>query len=250
MLRLTAAELITKEAILLTPEQDQDLRNWIAQRKSGIPLAYLSGKKGFYKHEFLVERGVLVPRPETELVVETALARKQAKSIRNLADLGCGTGCIGLSLLATLPEATLWCIDSSVKACGVAAKNATRMDLDDRVFVHHKEVSDWKPRQALDLIVANPPYIPVGDSRVQGHVHMYEPHEALYAGADGLDAIREWTRKAGEWLNKNGVFVCEIGAGQSAEVVEIMKDAGFTQIEVARDLAGIERVISGVKANG
>lgn len=215
-----------------------------------MPLAYLAGKKGFYKHEFLVERGVLIPRPETELVVEVALQRANEKTVRNLADFGCGSGCIGLSLLRELPEATLWSIDSSVKACGLTAKNAVNLGVDERVFVHNKNVSDWKPKQALDLIVANPPYIAIGDVRVQSHVHQYEPHDALYSGVDGLDAVREWTGKAFAWLNKAGIFVSEIGAGQSTRVVEIMKDAGFEQIEVARDLAGIERVISGVKPNG
>ncbi len=241
---------MTKEAILLTPQQDRELKEWLSQRASGMPLAYLSGCKGFFKHEFLVEKGVLVPRPETELVVETALARARGKRVRAMADLGCGTGCIGLSLAAEWREARLWCLDASVKACGVTAKNAAKLGVDDRVFVLNARVENWKPKQALDLIVANPPYIPLGDTRVQKSVHQYEPHEALYSGADGLEALRSWSGKAAEWLNRGGLFVCEIGAGQSSAVGAIMADAGFKDIETARDLAGIERVLSGVKNHG
>ncbi len=250
LLGLTASDLMVKEGILLTPQQDRELKEWLNQRANGVPLAYLSGVKGFYKHEFIVERGVLVPRPETELVVETALARSREKRLRKIADLGCGTGCIGLSILSEVPEADLWCLDISIQACGVAAKNATKLNLDEHVFVLNVAVERWKPKHALDLIVANPPYIPLGDTRVQKSVHLYEPHEALYSGADGLDALRVWTQKSAEWLTKGGLFVCEIGAGQSLQVGAIMAEAGFTKIETARDLAGIERVLSGVMTHG
>lgn len=225
-----------------TPEQ---AREWAKRRLNGEPLAYLSGTKGFYKYEFSVGPGVLVPRPETEHVVEVALKRKPTAS--TIADLGSGSGCIGLSLVSDLPEARLWAVEASDKACQTTAQNAEDLAVDDRVTVIFKNAEEWKPSRQFDLIVANPPYIAMGDKAVQKSVHDFEPHAALYSGADGLTAIRAWVPWAFQYLAPGGVFVCEIGTGQSPAVRSIMASSGFTEIEVVSDLAGHDRVVSGVK---
>lgn len=246
MLKLSSAELITREELQLNEKSQNNLRNWLRLRATGVPLAYLSGVKGFYKEEFDVEPGVLVPRPETELVVETALKRKPMV-VKRLADFGSGSGCIGLSLLKEIPEATLFAIDSSRLANDVTEKNARKLKLENRVEIVSGPVEQWIPEQPCGMIVANPPYIAKDDPSVQKSVHDHEPHEALYADNEGLAAIHVWTLTAHSCLRPGGVFVCEIGAGQSAKAMEIMKKAGFKDIQVAKDLAGIERVVSGVR---
>lgn len=241
------SELLLRGDDEVPPEDFARIESWKAERLKGIPLAYLSGKKGFYKNEFAVRPGVLIPRPETELVIEVALER--APNALEIADFGCGSGCIGLSLLKELPLANLIAVDQSPVACEVCALNAGTLGIMNRTSVVNKSVEQWfEARQgALDLIVANPPYIAAGDSRVQKSVHEFEPHEALYAGDEGLAAIRSWTGVAIKTLKAKGLFITEIGAGQSAEVQEIMRAVGFQDIRTHRDLNNIERVISAMK---
>jgi release factor glutamine methyltransferase len=243
-LNLSTAQVIAHGDRELEPAQLRRLREWGEKRAQGMPLAYLAGIRGFYKDEFLVEPGVLIPRPETELVVETALKMIEPQRI---ADYGAGSGCIGLSLLREAKKAVLWSIDSSPQAIALTLKNAAKLNLAERTQVILSQVETWQPPGALDLIVANPPYIAEGDKQVEAHVHKYEPHSALYSGPDGLVALRAWIPHAFKNLRAGGVFVTEIGAGQSPAVREIMSMAGFTGIEVLNDLAGLDRVVAGRK---
>lgn len=238
------AQLITRTSDNLTAEQIAKIRKWSEERARGLPLAYLSGVRGFYKETFFVEPGVLVPRPETELVVEVAL---KLSAPARMADYGCGTGCIGLSLLGEFKKAVLWSIDSSPQAIALTLKNAEKLGLADRTQAILSPAEVWTAPSLLDLIVANPPYITEGDSNVEKHVHTYEPHAALYSGPDGLVALRAWTKQAFKNLRSGGVFVSEIGASQSQRVQEIMLQAGFSEVAVDRDLAGHDRVVSGHK---
>jgi release factor glutamine methyltransferase len=246
---LNLAELITSDNLELTTEQATKYKSWIEQRIKGVPLAYLTKDKGFFKHVFFVEPGVLVPRPETELVVEVALRRAASSKIqmKQIADFGSGTGCIGLSLLYEWDQAKLWAVESSPKAASLIVKNAEALKIYERTQVDCVTVERWDPETTLDLVVSNPPYIPVNDPKVQKSVHDFEPHAALYSGADGLDAIRSWVQRASELLNSGGLCVFEIGAGQSEDVRAIMTKAGLRDLQITRDLAGIERVVSGIK---
>ena len=227
------------------PDLIAKVEAWAVRRIRGEPLAYLSGKKGFYKSEFFVESGVLVPRPETEHVVEVALER--GHDVRYLADLGCGSGCLGLSLLHELPQAKLYAVDLNPKACAVTTRNAQAMNLIERVQVLQQSVEQWQPLFLLDLVVANPPYIAQDDPDVQPSVRDFEPSEALFSGRDGLDAIRLWTRWASHFLAPGGLWVCEFGAGQTESVREIMAQLPFAQVQIHRDLSGKERVVSAIK---
>ena len=230
--------------------QSVNIQAWAAERIRGVPLAYLTGKKGFYKSEFHVRPGVLIPRPETEHVLEIALARVRAQNltVRNLADLGCGSGCLGLSLLQELTAAHLWAIDRSAVACAVTTQNAGALNLLPNVTVIHEDVAAWQPKTEFELIVANPPYIADHDPAVQRSVHDFEPHEALYSGADGLEAIRQWSTWGLCHLVCGGVLVCEIGAGHKRVVQEIIGQLGFEAVNFAQDLSGRDRVISAIKA--
>lgn len=246
---MTTAAMIANDKFEMTSDQGTRFHHWLEQRTKGVPLAYLTKNKGFFKHSFAVEPGVLVPRPESEQVVEVALRRSAGLSIqvRQLADLGSGTGCIGLSILYEFREAKLWAVESSPKAAALIVKNAEALEIYNRTQVDCVTVERWEPGTTFDLIVANPPYIPDNDPKVQKSVHDFEPHAALYSGADGLEAIRSWMPKALKLLNKNGLCVFEIGAGQSEAVREIMYSAHFRDVEINRDIAGIYRVVSGLK---
>lgn len=246
---LSTADLLTHDETALTEQQELILHQWMQKRLRGAPLAYLTKEKGFFKHIFKIEPGVLVPRPETELVVEIAIRRASAMAIgiRQMADLGAGSGCIGLSLIYEWTQAQLWCVESSPRAGSLIVNNAEMLQLYDRVHVDCIGVESWDPETTFDLIVSNPPYIPVGDPRVEKAVHDHEPHAALYSGTDGLTAIRNWIPKAFALLNPGGLCVFEFGAGQSEAVRAIMDQSGFYEVQIHRDLAGIERVISGSK---
>jgi release factor glutamine methyltransferase len=231
----------------LSSEEKLKIEQWCERRLQGEPLAYLSRKKAFYKYEFKVEPGILIPRPETELLMAVGLKRADRPS--RIADLGCGSGCVGLSLIKELESAELFAVDLSEVACRVSAENAKALGVFKRVHILRTDVKLWRPEAPFDLIVANPPYIAEGDPAVDKNVHRYEPHGALYSGADGLQAIREWASWAPRYLEENGIMALEIGAGQSRAVVEIMKQAGFSDIQIQKDFAGIDRIISGKRGN-
>lgn len=252
-LMLEAMDMDLSEMILRgddpVPQVDRaKIEMWKLERLKGMPLAYLTGRKAFFKSEFIVRPGVLVPRPETELVVETALLR--LSGARYIADFGCGSGCIGLSLLQEWSQAKLLAIDQSKVATEVTRENALKLHLLERVEFVNKSVEEWDRQDGpvgFDLVVANPPYIAVGDPRVQKSVHDFEPHEALYASDEGLAAIREWLRVAFVHLRPGGLCVMEIGSGQSKQVQAIMTELGFQEIQVTKDLNQIERVISALR---
>lgn len=248
-LGLSFAQLISQPERELAAADAAKVKAWGADRATGKPLAFLSGTKGFYKYEFSVEPGVLIPRPETELVVETALRRlDDAPTEAHAADLGCGSGCIGLSLASELSQLKLWSIDQSPKAVAVTTRNAERLGVSERVTIVNGAVESWSPGQHFDLIVANPPYIGTTDDRVDAHVRKFEPAEALFSGEDGLDAIKRWAPWARTHLKMHGLFVCEIGAGQSRSVQNLFRQNGFLDIQVERDLAGHDRVVSAIRA--
>lgn len=241
-LNLDLNELVLNDRELAA-EEKLKIEHWAERRLRGEPLAYISGKKAFHKYEFRVEPGILIPRPETELLVSVGL--KRAPQAKNIADLGCGSGCVGLTLLKESAQGELFAVDVSETACRVSAANAAALGIGTHAHILQTDVKRWQPQVHFDLIVANPPYIPEGDPAVEPNVHKYEPHGALYAGRDGLKAIREWIGWSRGYLVEDGIMALEIGAGQSATVVEIMNQAGFSDIQIQKDFAGIDRIISG-----
>lgn len=229
----------------LNADEEKKISEWTKRRIQGEPLAYISGKKAFHKYEFKVGPGVLIPRPETELLVYVGAKRVvQSQRIR-IADLGCGSGCVGLTLLKEITNAELYAADISQSACEFTANNAAALGVSARTHVFKTDIVLWRPEVQFDLIVANPPYIPQGDPQVAADVHKFEPHEALYSGPNGLLAICDWVTWAPGNLRRDGIMALEIGAGQSAAVVDIMAKAGFSDIQVQKDFAGIDRIISG-----
>jgi release factor glutamine methyltransferase len=218
----------------------------VRRRLRREPVAYIVGRKGFRHIELAVDRRVLVPRPETELLVEVALEREPARVL----DVGTGSGAIALAVADELADCEVVATDTSVGALDVARANAARLGLAERVTF----VEGTLPEGDFDLVLANLPYIPEPDwSGLQPEVREWEPREALLAGPDGLDAYRALIPPASVCLSSptgrkrtNGVALAvELGEGQATAVAELMRDAGFEAIDVRRDLAGIERVVIG-----
>jgi release factor glutamine methyltransferase len=227
---------------------------FVRRRLRREPVAYIVGSKGFRRIELAVDRRVLVPRPETELLVEVALERRPGRVL----DVGTGSGAIALALADELPGAEIVATDTSAGALEVARGNAARLGLAARVRFAAGTVPEG---ETFDLVLANLPYIAERDwARLEPEVTRWEPREALLAGEDGLDAYRDLLAPLAEGpaeclrptfsdgpepLAGAAAIAVEIGEGQAVEVAELIRDAGFAAVEVREDLAGIERVVVG-----
>ncbi|MEO7404175.1 MAG: peptide chain release factor N(5)-glutamine methyltransferase [Burkholderiales bacterium] len=220
--------------------------DWSARRLSGEPIAYLLGTREFYGLALRVDHSVLIPRPETELLVDLALERIGRPGVTVL-DLGTGSGAIAIAIARHRPTAIVHAVDASAAALATARDNAAS----HRVAVEFIE-SDWFDAlgsATFDLVVANPPYIASADPHLREGDLRFEPVTALASGADGLDAIRRIVRDAPSHLAAGGVLAIEHGYDQGASVRALFVDQGFSAVESRRDLAGHDRITSGVGAS-
>lgn len=209
----------------------------VTRRAAHEPVAYIAGVREFWTREFEVDRSVLIPRPETELIVEAVIERDHKRP--RILDIGTGSGCLAVTLAAELPEAHVVATDVSADAIAVARRNAERHGVAARVLFVLTNLLDNLP-SGFDIIVSNPPYV-ARASQLPPDVIQYEPHAALYGGEDGLEAIRVLIREARAHLAAGGLFVVEFGFGQAAEVTALAESAGWKQLEIRKDLQGIER---------
>ncbi len=219
----------------------------VARYRTGEPLQYVLGEWNFRRLTLAVDRRVLIPRPETELVAETAIElAARFGPTRTVADLGTGSGAIGLSMAFELPRqgTVVWITDVSVDAIDVARANLAGIGpAAANVRVAHGSWFDALPDDTrFDLIVSNPPYVAVGSPDLEPGVGEWEPSSALFAGSDGLDDIRTIAAGAPDRLPPGGVLVLEIGADQGRAVDDILCRAGFVDVEVRRDLSGRDRI--------
>ena len=230
---------------LMTGAQLERFRSLIARRAAGEPLQYIVGYQEFFKLSFEVTPGVLIPRPETELIVEAALELLDPEQSLSILDVGTGSGCIVISLLHELKNARALATDISASALEVARRNAQRHLVSERLtFVQTDSLSPIKTCAAFSLIVSNPPYIPARDiATLQREVRDHEPLTALVSGADGLDHIRALLRETPQLLQQNGYFILEIGFGQRDAVVQLVDRAVWDLFEVRKDLQGIPRTV-------
>jgi release factor glutamine methyltransferase len=219
----------------------------VGRRAAGEPVAYLLGKREFYGRDFAVSPAVLIPRPETELLVDVAKEKVgagwTANSAARILDLGTGSGCIAITLALELPLARVTAVDVAADALQVARANARQLGATVEFLA-----SDWfeaLPAQRFDLIVANPPYVASGDPHLDQGDLRHEPVGALTDQADGLAALRHIVANAPHWLAPGGGLYFEHGYDQAPAVFALLADAGFTLIEQHRDLAGIVRVSGG-----
>lgn len=241
-LGVSHAELAAHPDRPLTAEESARFDVLVARRAQGEPVAYLLGEAEFYSLEFRVTPDVLIPRPETELLVDIAL-EKMACRICRILDLGTGSGCVAVALAKHLPQAQVTAVDVSSAALEVARSNAGRHGAALR-FVQ----SDWFSAlgdERFDLIVSNPPYIAGQDGHLAQGDLRFEPRHALASGPDGLDAIRRIIAGAARHLEPVGWLFFEHGYDQATAVEALLAQAGFAQIEHRADLAGIPRVAGG-----
>ncbi len=231
------------------------------QRAEGQPVAYLIGKKEFFNIELKVAPGVLIPRPETELLVELTIDHIQSsgKKTPKILDLGTGSGAIGLALAKNLPNAQVTCVDVSAEALTIAQENARLLNLNSVKFLQ----SNWfdgltdltglttnPPAEdgVFDVIVSNPPYIPAGDHHLSMGDLRFEPSSALTDDHDGLMAYRTIFKQAPAYLAEDGFILVEHGFDQSKQICQLMQEQNYINIKAHQDLAGIWRVASANRA--
>ncbi|MDH5833151.1 peptide chain release factor N(5)-glutamine methyltransferase [Luteimonas kalidii] len=213
----------------------------VARREAGEPVAYLCGRRGFWTLDLAVTPDTLIPRPETELLVELALARLPAVRALRVADLGTGSGAIALALAQERPQARVDAVDASPGALEVARRNASEAGLENVAF----HLGDWfaaLPDLRFDLVASNPPYIAEGDPHLARGDLRHEPAMALSSGRDGLDAIRAIVRDAPAHLQPGGWLLLEHGHDQGEPVGALLREAGLVDVATHRDLEGRDRV--------
>lgn len=213
-------------------------------RRAGTPIAYLTGEREFWSRLFRVTPQVLIPRPDTELLVELVLQRVRHDAAARLVDLGTGSGAIGITLGLERAGCTVWGVDVSPDALEVANDNAQRLGATNVRWV----CSDWFTaiaERSFDLVVSNPPYVAVGDPHLTQGDLRFEPALALVAGDAGLDAIRHLIPQARSRLNPAGWLLLEHGCQQGEAVRKLLRSSGFERVETYRDLAGLPRASCG-----
>ncbi len=223
-------------------------RALIAQRAAGTPTQYLTGSQEFWGLEIEVTPDVLIPRPETEHVIEVALARlgqERSREALRVVDVGTGSGCIALALARELPAATIFATDVSPRALAVSRRNAARHGLADRItFVEASLLAPFPPR-SLDVVVSNPPYVSRKDAAsLPREVREHEPHLALFAGEEGIEVYPALIAEAAERLVAGGLLVMELGYDVSERVEALLDTADWREISISSDLAGIPRVVA------
>ena len=243
-------EELTRDGRLYVPAAVEQQVQRLAQRHlDGEPVAYLIGEWEFYGLPLDISESVLIPRPDTEVLVERALARLQSAAEPRVLDLCAGSGCVGLALAKHLPGSRVTLGELDEGALRVCRQNIRRSDLTGRVVSLQLDAREKPPAHLgeFDCIVSNPPYIPDGDiAGLDVSVRDYEPHLALKGGADGLDFYRDITRLWTAALRVGGRLLFEVGIGQADEVLRIMRSVGFGDLEITPDLNGIPRVVEGV----
>ena len=228
----------------LTAAQSQQYTALVARRSAGEPVAYITGRREFYGRDFAVTPAVLIPRPETELLVELALQRMSTPTVYRVLDLGAGSGCIGITIAAERLQSQVTLVDASEAALEIARANAARWASANTTLLH----SNWYKAIAAeryDVIVANPPYVAGGDPHLAQGDLRFEPQSALIGGADGLDDIRRIVAGAPAHLTSGGWLLFEHGHDQAAACAQLLAAVGFQDITTAPDLAGISRVSGG-----
>ena len=253
-IELLLAHVLKKKRLQLYLEFEHELdeptlatlRELVKRRVAGEPLQYITGEAEFCGLKLAVDRRVLIPRPETELLVEIVAARQPAK----IVDVGTGSGCIAIALAQRLPAAEITAIDANAGALELAQENAGRQNLQKIPrFLPGDLLSVLPDSYAADAIVSNPPYIASGDwAKLPKEVKDFEPAQALTAGVDGLEIIRRLVLDAKRVLSPNGFVALEIGAGQRSAVAELFERAAYRVAQAEKDLQGHDRVIVAVPA--
>lgn len=246
VLGLSSVQIVTHGERELNHQELQQLNSLQQRRMNGEPMAYILGEREFYGRAFCVDKSVLIPRPETELLLETALFRlPETPAI--VWDLGCGSGILAISLKLQRPDCTVWASDISDNALKIAHKNAER----------HQAQIEWTQgnwydcfrlpeKNSVDIIISNPPYVAHNDAHLTQGDLRYEPQNALTDFADGLTAYQTLINGAGRFLKNGGEIWFEHGFNQATDIRQLLQNTGFSDIQTFQDLAGLDRVTGGV----
>ena len=236
----------------LEPAELARFRSYVKERAAHVPLAYVLGRREFMGLDFRVTRDTLIPRPDTEILVQCAVDFLRARAAEGrddltLADIGTGTGAIALSVLHYTEGTRADAVDISPAAAEVARENAERLNLTERIEIHEGDLTAPLAGRSYDVILSNPPYIPSADiAGLMPEVCRYEPHLALDGGHDGLDIYRRLAADAPPMLKDGGVLAVEVGIGEAHDVAALMEaHPRIVRTEIRRDLGGIERVVVG-----
>lgn len=263
LLNWSRAQLIMNFTHILEKAIQEKYLKALDRRALGEPVAYILGYKDFYKHRFFVNSNVLIPRPETEELVELALKKWETEQKKGnvatrplIVDLGSGSGCLGLSIKKAIPASDLVSLDISSEALDVTRKNAEALGLEENknFFTFHQpaeEVQLFKTRlyetlerTDIDILVANPPYIDSEDTDIEPNVKKFEPHGALFASNKGLAFIFQWIDLYGALLGENGFLFIEIGHKQSFQVLNYTRNTGlFNKVSIIKDYSQRERFL-------
>lgn len=240
VLNVSRPELIAGQAIAVSSGERRRFGELVARRAAREPLAYITGRKGFRMIELAVDERVLIPRPETELLVEIVRAQRPL----SVLDVATGSGAVALALADELPQCTVLATDVSDEALAVARANAASLGFGDRVRFARHDLLDAVDG-AFDAIAANLPYVASGEiDTLQPEISDFEPRAALDGGADGLDLVRRLAVQAPSRLKPGKLIALEIGEAQGLATARILQEAGFVGAEIHQDLAGLDRVVS------
>ena len=239
--------IILNSKEVLNSKQLDSFINYINRRKNGEPIAYLTNKKEFWKDEFYVNKNVLIPRPDTEMIIEQVIKTYSERSQLQVLDIGTGSGCILLSIIKERPNSYGTGIDISRKSINVSKINAKQLNLTNRVKFIHSSVDNFNIGK-YDLIVSNPPYIELSSLKyLEKDIVSFEPKLALNGGFDGFSKIRKVITKTSALIKKKGKFILEIGFNQKNKVKEILKEKGFYVNKVIKDYGKNDRCIISTK---
>jgi release factor glutamine methyltransferase len=236
------SRVVAEPELRLPVGASREFAEMVRRRLRREPVAYILGRKAFRRIELLVDRRVLIPRPETELLVDVALELRP----RTVLDVGTGSGAIALAVADEIPDARAVAIDTSMDALRVAQTNADRLGLADRVEVVSAGVASLPDSEVFDLLIGNLPY--VSEAEWEGlapEIRENEPREALVAGPTGLEAIESLLEAVAALDRPPGAVALEVGAGQGPDVERLVRRAGYGEVELRRDLAGLDRVMVG-----
>ena len=247
-LSATRIQIIVDAKRPLLGDELARFRALVKRRRAREPVAYILGEREFHGRTFLVDRRVLIPRPDTETLVDVALERTRHVSMSMRAlDLCAGSGCVAVTIARERPTSFVVAADVSVEALAVARDNALRLGAYNVAFRCGDLFGAVDASCRFDLVTANPPYVPTAEiASLQPEIREYEPRLALAAGDDGLDLVRRIVAEAPAHLAEGAVVALEVGAGEAAAAAELFASAGFVDVTVRRDYARIERVVSGV----
>lgn len=248
VLKASHAYLIAHGERVLTSDEVSVIKTTFQRRLDGEPVAYLVGRREFFGRDFAVTPAVLIPRPDTELLIELALERVAVSPQPRMLDLGTGSGCIAITLALERPDASLTAVDVSNAALAVARANAATLHASNVVFRAGRWF-DPVAEERFDLVVGNPPYVATGDPHLTAGDVRFEPRGALTSGPEGLDHLKHIVAAAPRFLLEGGWLLLEHGWDQAAAVAALLEAAGFDDVFLARDLAGHARVSGGRRAS-